>query len=349
MAYISYIVPVYNLSEKELSKCIESIINQTYTDNEIIIVDDGSSNGIESFCDELSQKYSIKVIHQKNQGLASARNTGINAAKGEWVVHVDGDDWVDIHLSECLVEQCQKNEPDIVVWGYIISTGERKQELLLKNKTAFNVNYESIREDALCSIMGSGTQFSSICLNTSWAKAYRRDFIIQNNLHYDVCLRRAQDVAYNLYAFEAAKSIMYIDRALSVYRNDNESLSRGYNPKNIEYITATANAVKHFVDSRSTSSKIDKAYSLFMQRCFRMINEQTILNKKNKQSFAEKRKIFKTIINQEPFRSAYQSGIKRAGLLWGISDFLYGHQHFWGVLWYTRLLTYLYRIKHSQK
>lgn len=349
MAQISYIVPVYNLSEQELSKCIESIVNQTYTDNEIIIVDDGSSNGIEFFCDELAQKYNITVIHQKNQGLAYARNTGINAAKGEWIVHVDGDDWVDLHLSECLIEQGMKAKADIIVWGYIISTSGRKQELLLKNKTAFDPDYESIKEDVLCSILGSGTLFSSICLNTSWAKAYRRDFISQNELHYDISLRRAQDVAYNLYAFDTAKTVKYIDKALNVYRNDNESLSRGYNPKNIEYITATANAVKRFVENHSKSPKIDKAYNLFIQRCFRMINEQTFQNKKNKQSVREKKRVFKTILNQEPFHSAYQSGQKRPEIIWYISDMLYEHQLFIGILIYNHLLKILYRIKHSYK
>lgn len=349
MPYISYIVPVYNLSEKELSVCIDSILNQSYSDNEIIIVDDGSSNGIESFCDKLSQNHLITVIHQANQGLASARNTGLNAARGEWIVHVDGDDWVDCHLSECLIEKCRTTEADIVVWGYLISTGDRKQELLLKNKKVFEDNYESIKEDVICSVLGSSAVFSSLCLNTSWAKAYRRDFITRNNVYYDSKLRRAQDVVYNLYAFYLAKSVEYIDRALSVYRNDNESLSRGFNPRNIEYLTSTANAVMQFVDNHFKSPKIIRAYNLFIQRCFRMINERTIQSKKNSHSILEKRRIFKTIINQEPFHSAFISGQKRTGVIWYISDLLYEHQFFISILGYNRIISFLYNLKNVFK
>ena len=349
MPYISFIVPVYNVSKEELSACISSIVNQTVVDNEIIIVDDGSTNGIELFCDDLSHKYGITVIHQPNQGLASARNTGMNVAKGDWIVHVDGDDWIDLHLSESLIERGRASKADIIVWGYMISTGARLQELLLKNKNSFDKEYGAIKEDVLCSVLGSGDAFASLCLNTSWAKAYRRTFIIRNGLYFDVGLRRAQDVAYNLYAFHRANEVEYIDRALSVYRNDNESLSRGYNPRNIEYITATANAVKLFLDKHSYSPKLDKASNLFIQRCFRMINERTIQNKKNNQSFLEKRRVFKSIISQEPFCSAFQSGVKREGVLWIIQDLLYEHQMFFGIQMYNRIIGALYYLKHKCK
>lgn len=348
MPYISYIVPVYNLKTEELSNCIDSIINQTYSDYEIIIVDDGSTNGIERYCDELSQKGKISVIHQVNQGLASARNTGMNAANGEWIVHVDGDDWIDRRLSECLIKHSQKSDADIIVWGFIVSTGSRKQELLLKNKHIFDESYEFIKEDVICSVLGGNDRFSSICLNTSWAKAYKHGFIKRNNLYYDVGLRRAQDAVYNLYAFEKARSISYIDMPLSVYRNDNESLSRGYNLKNIDYLTSTANAVKRFVQDCNQSRKVEEASNMFIQRCFRMINELTILNKKNDHSYIEKKRQFKTIINQDPYLTAFKCGPKRTDLIGRISDFLYVHQLFGCILLFNRLLSLLYRLKHQK-
>lgn len=349
MPYISYIIPVYNLKVSELSTCIDSILNQTYSDNEIIIVDDGSSNGIEAFCDELTTKYGIRVIHQPNQGLASARNTGILAATGEWVVHVDGDDWVERNLSKCLFDDSQNTDADIIVWGYSVYTGNRKRNLLLKNRQIFSKNYESIKEAVLCSVMGSNSQFSFLCLNTAWAKAYKRSFIINENLYFDTSLRRAQDVVYNLYAFDRVTSVHYIDNSLSIYRNDNESLSRGYNPQNIEYITATANAVRQFVDNHSSSPMFDKAYNLFILRCIRMITERTILHIKNKQSIFEKQRVFKSVVNQEPFISALQSGYKRSGFLWYISDYLYEHQMFFSILLLNGIIHYLYKLKHLDR
>lgn len=349
MALITYIVPVYNLQKEEVRKCIDSIVNQTYHDNEIIIVDDGSTNGIELFCDELAAKYDLIVIHQKNQGLAAARNTGIKKAKGEWIVHVDGDDWVDTELSKCLVEAAKTCSVDIFVWGFIIATGERQQKLFLKNKQAFEGDFNSIKEDVICSILGGNDRFSSLSLNTSWAKAYRREFLIKNDIFFDIRLRRAQDVACNLYAFDAAKSVAYIDRALNYYRNDNESLSRSYNPKNIGYVIATANAVKEFMDNHSLTPKTQRAYCLFIQRCFRMINEMTIQNSKNPNSYSDKKQLFHTIIHQEPFAAVFSSGYKRTGLIWAILDTLYHHHCYTGIHVYNKILKLLYRIKHITK
>ena len=92
---ISVIVPVYNV-EKYLNKCIDSIINQTYKNLEIILVDDGSQDSSGKICDEYTKKDNrIKVIHKENGGVSSARNIGLNNATGEWIAFIDADDWVD--------------------------------------------------------------------------------------------------------------------------------------------------------------------------------------------------------------------------------------------------------------
>ena len=91
---ISVIVPVYNV-EKFLVKCVDSILAQTYTNLEIIIVDDGSPDNCPAICDELAKKDSrIKVIHKENGGASSARNAGLDIAKGEYIGFVDGDDYI---------------------------------------------------------------------------------------------------------------------------------------------------------------------------------------------------------------------------------------------------------------
>ena len=114
----SVIVPIYK-TEQFLKKCIESIVNQTYKNMEIILIDDGSPDNCGNICDEYAKRDErIKVIHRENKGLSSARNTGIEVATGEFVAFVDSDDWIDLDMYESLIELADKYNADIVEGGY---------------------------------------------------------------------------------------------------------------------------------------------------------------------------------------------------------------------------------------
>lgn len=125
---LSVIVPVYNV-EKYLVKCVESILNQTYTELEIILVNDGSKDSSGSICDTLARKDSrIQVIHKENGGLSSARNMGIEAATGEYITFVDSDDWIEADGYEHLMDLMHRNQVNLVCGGnYNVDeqTGER--------------------------------------------------------------------------------------------------------------------------------------------------------------------------------------------------------------------------------
>ena len=105
---VSVVVPVYNIKEY-IDKCIDSIVNQTYSEIEIIIVDDGSSDGTEQIVDEYEKKYkNIAVYHTENKGVSAARNLGISKASGKWIIFVDGDDYLENGYVETLVELMKK-------------------------------------------------------------------------------------------------------------------------------------------------------------------------------------------------------------------------------------------------
>lgn len=113
---VSIIIPVYNTNKEYFKTCMDSILNQTYSNIEVIIVDDGSINGIEKYCDEIKKSDSrIIVIHQKNQGVSVARNTGIGIATGEYVAFVDSDDIVTPFMVESAVETIKNNDADLAL------------------------------------------------------------------------------------------------------------------------------------------------------------------------------------------------------------------------------------------
>lgn len=124
---ISVIVPIYNV-EKYLTKCIESIINQTYENLEIILVDDGSPDNCPIICDEYAKRDSrVKVIHKKNGGLSDARNAGLDIATGEYIMFIDSDDFVEIDMMESMMNNMIDNNVDLVVCNikYIYDNSEK--------------------------------------------------------------------------------------------------------------------------------------------------------------------------------------------------------------------------------
>lgn len=111
---VSVIVPVYKV-EDYIRECIDSILAQTYPDFELILVDDGSPDDCGRICDDYAKGDNrIKVVHKVNGGLTSARNAGLDVAKGEWIMHVDGDDWIDPDMIESLIEAAQATGADLV-------------------------------------------------------------------------------------------------------------------------------------------------------------------------------------------------------------------------------------------
>ena len=118
---LSVIIPAYNTA-KFLNKCVESVVNQTYKNIEIIIVDDGSSDSTPQICDELANKYNnIKIIHQENQGSNIARLNGFNASRGEYIAFIDSDDYIDLNAYETAIKVLEENKCDMVMFGcYVI-------------------------------------------------------------------------------------------------------------------------------------------------------------------------------------------------------------------------------------
>lgn len=138
MHLISIIVPIYNV-EKYLNKCIDSIINQTYKNIEIILINDGSEDNSGKICDKYAKEDSrIKVIHKKNGGLSDARNVGIDASQGDYIAFIDSDDWVDLYMIERLYNLIIQHKADIVQGDYIEVYDE---DNILKNITKEEINF----------------------------------------------------------------------------------------------------------------------------------------------------------------------------------------------------------------
>ncbi len=146
--FFSIIIPVYNV-KKYLEKCVQSVISQSFDDFEIILIDDGSTDGSEKFCDVLLQRDDrIKVIHKKNEGVAIARNTGIKKARGKYILFLDSDDTFSQSLLENINNKITKTKADIIVFGYkrITEDGEVLKESSPKEDFTLEIMMSQIKD-----------------------------------------------------------------------------------------------------------------------------------------------------------------------------------------------------------
>lgn len=173
MPKASVVVPVYNVKDY-LEKCVDSILAQTERDFELLLVDDGSTDGSGELCDALSGKDGrIRVIHQENQGLGGARNTGIREAAGKWLLLVDSDDWIDGEVLEKTMEAGERENAELVVFGFRTVDGQGK---------ALNTFLENLPKNRGLSPKESKRLF--LIAPSAWNKLYRRELFVRTGLVY---------------------------------------------------------------------------------------------------------------------------------------------------------------------
>lgn len=169
---VSVIIPVYNV-EKYLKKCIDSVLAQDYSEYEIILVDDGSTDSSGTICDEYDERYQqIKVIHQTNKGLGGARNTGIDNAIGEYILFVDSDDYIEKNTLSVLINKAEENDADLVICNFKTVTLDEK--VIRESKLSLPSGVFNLKTN--CEMI-----FTQV---SAWAKLYKRSIFINNNIRF---------------------------------------------------------------------------------------------------------------------------------------------------------------------
>lgn len=203
---ITVIVPIYNV-EKYVRKCIDSIINQSYKNLEIILVDDGSPDKCGIICDKYAEKDSrIRVIHKKNGGLSDARNVALDVMKGNYVTFIDSDDYIDIEYISYLYDLINHYNADISICGYKYITEEGK---VLNHPSDDNTILIMNQEKAFFELLNS--QYFS---NSSCGKLFKSDCF--NGIRYP-CGRLYEDVATTYKTFFKSKKIVFGAHSLYFY------------------------------------------------------------------------------------------------------------------------------------
>ena len=232
---ISVIVPVYNV-EKYLRKCVESILGQTYTDFELLLVDDGSPDGCPRICDEYAERDSrVRVIHKPNGGLISARNEGIRAARGSYVCILDGDDWALEGMLQFIHDTvAQSPEPPDMVLFAAHNVYEDHMEETLNNVPEGYYGRKRLEKEIfpyLLTDTRSGLQAGVIQAHT-WDKAFKRELIAE---HYtrEERIRVFTDVPMTYECLLHCRSAYICNEPLYMYNKTNEGSIRAKSRENL--------------------------------------------------------------------------------------------------------------------
>ena len=218
MPKLSIIVPVYKV-EQYIHKCIDSILNQTFTDFELILVDDGSPDNCGKICDEYAQKDErVRVIHKENGGVSSARNLGIDEAQGEYIGFVDSDDFIDANMYQEMLDFLEVNDLDIVCTDTYIVHGDRKKfkprypkNMVFENGTAINENLNGNLDNAV------------------WNKIYKKEILAGIRFPSN---RRYEDVATIYKWIFNARKVGYLSKPHYYYRKlDSSFIGTSFNSK----------------------------------------------------------------------------------------------------------------------
>ncbi len=266
---VSVIVPVYNV-EKYLKRCLDSIINQTLKDIEIICVNDGSTDGSFEILKEYSSKNSnIKIINKQNEGLSCARNDAMKIARGEYIGFVDSDDYIDLNFFEKLYLSAKKNDADIAFCGIKrVSKYSKRYKLSFKEEKIYNTLKEKL----------SGCNIPECCY--VWNKIYKTDKLLNNNIYFE------PNVYYEDRCF-TAQVLINLKKAVSVpdiyynyYKNKDSIVQRKTNNSEIDSIYTFGKMLK-LLQSYGVELLIKtKKYRLFGLTIFKIryyVNRKTII------------------------------------------------------------------------
>lgn len=291
---LSIIVPIYNVG-KYLDECVNSILAQTFTDFELILVDDGSTDGSGAICDAFAERdRRVRVLHKKNGGVVSARQEGVLAAKGRYVGYVDGDDWIENDMYERLVYYMDKYNCDMAMCDIV---HEDTARLLETGGTTDNIDdgyydLEKMKARVFPTMVYSGRFYEFGIYPVVWNKLYKRDKLIKHQCAVDKRITIGDDTAC-VFPYILDSESMYFIKGVPLYhyRHPESSMTAVYDKIYFDRIKILYGFFRNTPLAASEyGGQLDYYYAYTIKTC--ISNE---LNPTNPQTFGEKLKHIKDI------------------------------------------------------
>jgi glycosyltransferase involved in cell wall biosynthesis len=263
---ISIVVPVYN-AEKYLPACLDSIIKQTFTDFELLLVDDGSTDGSNAICQEYARRdFRIHILSKKNGGASSARNFGINKAQGEWITFIDSDDWVTDDFLEQMLNAASELDADAVFCNCFLVKDNKITRNLIYTENKMKTSAEILKQFLLISGMRSEL----------WGKIFKRNFL--TSLRLNEYLKIGEDMLYliELYYHQQLKTVV-LKEPFYYYRQLKTSVMRANDLTC--HIKKLITAYLHLIQTHpDIAEKNPVEHATFIVRCITFLTKGEVMN-----------------------------------------------------------------------
>ncbi|WP_462371800.1 glycosyltransferase family 2 protein [Phascolarctobacterium succinatutens] len=257
---ISVIIPVYGV-EKYIAQCLESVINQTYKNLEIIVINDGTKDRSADIAKEYAAKDSrIKVYDFKNGGLSVARNRGLEIATGEYISYLDSDDWLDTKMYETLLETAMKNEADMVKCGIIETNGAAEEKITFSDVKIINNEQHKAFEN----------YFKGILWTLAWNGLYKRE--LAKKVKFPDNVVHEDNYSSGMFLYLATKVIV-IPFCGNYYRVNDAGISKGGVKKPLDKILAISKLKEDLLDLGFVDKKLDWKLSVEFYHFVRGLND----------------------------------------------------------------------------
>lgn len=309
---VSIIVPVYKCGDF-IGHCIDSLTTQTYRNIEIILVLDGEFDESGDICRAAArQDKRVYVIEKENEGVSVARNRGIEASHGKWITFVDSDDWLEPEFISEMLEQSEKEKPDILICDFYTDYKDKTEKSNFFSFTDHCFKKQEIHELLVSCLVHTEMANKSCPTNVGvpWAKFYRKDFIEKNQLKFVRGLKRMQDTVFNLNAFLCAKNIIYKSLPLYHYTKNDNGVTTAYTPDFDRIAIMFINEVQKFIDKNNLLELQEPLYEKTFILIMELMRLQYV-SEKCPLSTTEKIRELKCIIYKKPFITSirYQRSI----------------------------------------
>ena len=232
---ISVVIPIYN-SQQYLKKCLDSVLNQSYRDLEVLCVDDGSTDYSLKIVEEYALKDKrVKSFPNSFRGVSAARNFALERCHGDYVLFVDSDDWIDLDICEKALLFAEREKADVVIWSYVREYSDHVKPRYILGTEQKNYENESLRSlyRRLYGLIGAelSKPENANTLVTVWGKLYRRDKIQDVRFTDLKYIGTSEDTLFNIEVFRNLQKVVYIPECAYHYRKNNSaSVTTKYNP-----------------------------------------------------------------------------------------------------------------------
>ncbi|MCD7777450.1 MAG: glycosyltransferase family 2 protein [Clostridiales bacterium] len=313
MPKFSVIVPIYNV-EQYLHRCIDSLIEQTLKDIEIILVDDGSPDNSPQICDEYAAKDErIKVIHKKNGGVSAARNDGLSIAKGEWVLFCDSDDWMEPEACEKMYTTGTKTDSDIVITdSYRVIGSKRiysklfKDEFVTDKKEDIKELIYSVFYQNFCSFIY--TKENTTGYGGPWNKAVKRELLMKNKIQFDTSVHGVfDDRLYAVNAYINAGKIAYIHYPSYNYVYVKTSITKAYKKDILQINEDVFKAFKNYLDKYNFGNDKQRLFDIIVIQRLKEALALTYFNVNHPDGLLKCGAAVGKLIKTEPYRHALKN------------------------------------------